>query len=172
MPDIRSVSDETKWRIATRYSASLVSVYEKIFRPVIKKQYDEREQEIWIEMARFSYETAQSLKFPMKTARDLAESLRLVNTIVFGPDYKDEIIGLGGDGAVLIIKRCPIIMNENSLHPAENGTFHRCMALTLASQKKMNPAYSSRFVRAMCMGDRQCEIRIEPEKEMVKKPAG
>lgn len=171
MPDLRSVPDDAKWRIATQYAAHLTAIYESVFRPVIQDRYDELEQEVWFRMAQFSSEIARSLKFPLETARDLAESLHAVNTLVFGPDYKDEIIEVGDDGAVIIIRICPALKSESCPCTSGNGIFHRCMAFTLASQKKMNPRYSSRFVRAMCMGDRQCEIKIEPDKESEKKPA-
>ena len=171
MPDLRSVPDETKWRIATQYAVHLTALYESVVRPVLQDRYNELEQEIWIRMAQFSSEIARSLALPVETARDLAGSLRLVNTLFFGPEYKDEIIGLGDDRAVIIIRICPSLMSDSSSSSSCEGTFHRCMAFTLASQKCMNPGYSSRFVRAMCMGDRQCEITIEPDKGPEKKPA-
>ena len=118
-------------------------------------------------MAEYSREIAVSLKFPTQTSRELAESLRLVNTLIFGPDFKDEVIEVGKDGAVIIIRRCPHL--GEGAAGSGNGLFHRCMAFTLASQKAMNPSYSSRYVRAMCMGDRQCEIKVEPEREAEKK---
>ena len=169
VPDFRSVPDDTKWLIATQYAAHLTAIYEKVFRPVIQNRYDELEQEVWIHMAEFSREIAKSLRLPVGTARDLAESLRLVMTLFFGPDLKEEILEVGKEGAVIIIRRCPVLTSDSI---SENGPFHRCMAFTLSSQKKMNPEFSSRFVRAMCMGDRQCEIKIEPDKEALKKPAG
>jgi hypothetical protein len=148
------------------YSLHLSAVFEKIFRPVTQDRYDELEQGVWIEMAQFSLEIVKSLKLPVETARELALSLSLVRTIVSGPDSKDEVIEVGKDGAVIIIRRCPLLMNDSSR--SGEGMFHRCMAFTLASQKQMNPNLSSRFVRAMCMGDRQCEIKIEPEKKTEK----
>lgn len=171
MPDIRSVPDETKWRIATQYAAHMTAIYESVFRPVIRDRYNELEQEVWLRMAEFSSEIARSLNFPLDTARNLAESLHAVNTLVYGPDYKDEIIEVGDDGAVIIIRICPALECMGGSCTSGNGFFHRCMVFTLASQKKMNPKYSSRFVRATCMGDRQCEIKIEKEKEPEKQPA-
>ena len=167
MPDHRSVPDDARWRIAARHAAHLAAMYEKVFFPVLKDRFVELEQEVWIRMAEFSVEIARSLKFPVGTARELAESLRSVNTIFFGPDYKEEVIDVGNDGAVIIIRRCPHVTGEIPF--SENGTFHRCMACTLSSQKAMNPAYSSRFVRAMCMGDyRNCELTILTQEEAEK----
>ncbi len=165
MADLRSVPDDVKWRIATEYITRLAAMHERVFRPVLNERYDELEREVWIEMTQFSYNIARSLKFPVENARELAESLRSVSTIIFGPGSKEEIIEIGKDGAVMIIRRCPVLMNDSGLSSSGDGIFHRCMALTLTTQKALNPKFSSRFVRAMCMGDRQCEIRIEPEKE-------
>jgi hypothetical protein len=147
----------------------MAAMYEKVCRPVLSDRYDELEEEIWIQAAQSAAETARSLRLPVKTARELAESLRSVNTLLSGPDCKEEVIEVGSEGAVIIIRRCPHVTGE--IPCSGHGTFHRCMAFTLSSQKAMNPAFSSRFVRAMCMGDRQCEIRIEPEKEPEKEPA-
>lgn len=170
VPDPGSVPDATKWQIASRYLVHLAAMYEKVFRPVLADRYDTLEQEVWMQMVRFSAETARSLRLPAGSARELAESLRVVSGIVFGPDSKEEIIELGDDGAVIVIKRCPVILHDDGLSASGDGIFHRCMAFTLSAQNAVNPAYSARFVRAMCMGDRQCEIRIEPEKEPAKKP--
>jgi hypothetical protein len=171
VPDLRSVPDETKWQIATHYAAHMITIYESVFRPVVQDRYDELEQEVWMHLAQYSLEIAQSLRLPMGTARDLAESLRLVSSLFFGPDYKGELIEVGKDGAVIIIRRCPSLTGDCCSPDSGDRAFRRCMAFTLASQKKINPGYSSRFVRAMCMGDRQCEIKIEPEKEQKQKPS-
>jgi hypothetical protein len=56
----------------------MAEISERILRPFLKDRYDELEQEIEIEMAQFSYELARSLKLPVETARELAESLSLV----------------------------------------------------------------------------------------------
>jgi hypothetical protein len=161
MPDFKSVPDAVRWKLAAQFAAVLPSVYDSVFRPVIGEKYDEQEQEVWIRIAQISFEIARSLQLPVKNAKDIAESLRTVTAIVFGPEYKGEVIGVGDDGAVVIVKRCPCLRTGTGT--AQNGTFNRCMAFSLASQKKINPSYAARFVRAMCQGDRQCEIKIEPE---------
>jgi hypothetical protein len=46
------------------------------------------------------------------------------------------------------------------------------MALTLTTVPSLNKKYTARFVRTMCVGDRQCELKIEaaePDKETEKK---
>ncbi len=159
--DLSSIPFETRWQIATQATSQLLASCEEIFRPALQERFDELDQEIWIHLAEYARQVAVSLQLPVGTGQELAESLRLVNTIFFGPGFKDEIMEVGSDGAVVIVRRCP--------HLVPGGTgeeiFHRCMAFTLLSQRAMNPAFTSRFVRTMCMGDRQCEIRVEPAKE-------
>jgi len=138
-------------------------MYDTVFRPVAGKKYDKLEQEVWIRLAEFSFEIAHSLQLPVRNAQEIAESLRTVTAVLFGPDYKGEIIEVGEDGAVIIVKRCPFLL-DGGIGGIPDGTFHRCMAFTLTSQKNFNPKYAARYVRAMCMGDRQCEIKVEPEK--------
>ena len=45
------------------------------------------------------------------------------------------------------------------------------MALTLTAVPLLNKNYTARFVRTMCTGDRQCEIRIEKKPEPQDKAA-
>ena len=168
MPDLKSVPDDARWRIAAQHATNLAAMYERVFYPVIKERYHELEHEVWIEMAKISGEIARSLGFRVETARELAESLRWMTTLVFGPGSKEEVIGIGKDGAVIVIRRCPLLMNDPGLSSGE-GIFQRCMVFNLTAQKTMNPHFSFRFVRAMCMGDRQCECKIEPEKALENK---
>lgn len=166
MPDLKSIPDDTKWMLAARCAASLPAMYDVVFRPVAGERYDELEQEIWIELSKLSFDIARSLKLPVKNAQEIAESLRTVYTILFGPEYKAEAIEVGEDGSVIVVRHCPFLRPGGG--GSQDGVFHRCMVFSLSSQKGFNPKYASRFVRAMCMGDRQCEIRVEPDKEQGK----
>lgn len=172
MPDLRSVTDETKWRLAARCAARLPAMYDAAFRERVGDDYDKLEQEIWMELARLSLEIARTLQLPVRNAAEVAKSLLMVNTILFGPDYKGESIEVGDDGGVIIVRRCPFLAEGGNIGIPPARAFHRCMAFTLTSQNNFNPKFSSRFVRAMCMGDRQCEIKVETDKEEGKKPDG
>ena len=89
-------------------------------------------------------------------------------SILFGPDYKGEVIDLGENGATIIIKQCPFLATGGIVGVSPERAFHRCLAFNLMSQKKLNPKYSARYVRAMCMDDRQCEIKVGPDAENIK----
>jgi hypothetical protein len=86
--------------------------------------------------------------------------------IFFGPDYTAETLEISSSGAVVLVKRCPLPDSGLDRESGDPSTFHKCMVLTLTTVPLLNKGYSARFVRTMCTGDRQCEIKIEE----VKKP--
>ena len=156
-----SIPDEVKWQIAAEFSAQLPALYDRTFRTAIGRQYDRMEEEIWMEAARFALAVAKNLSLPVSTAQDLAETLCTVMVILFGPYFKNEALELSQDGAVIIVRRCPLLSQGNDSGSAGERTFHKCMAFILTEIPLMNKDFSARFVRTMCTGDRQCEIRIQ-----------
>ena len=169
MRDLRSIPDDVKWKISAKGAARLPAMYEVVFSPVAGDRYDELEQEIWVEFSKFGFDIARSLKLPITNAEDIAQSMSIVRAILFGPDYKDEVMEVGDNGSVIIVKHCPFVAEAAGMGASPERAFKRCLAFTLSTQKNLNPNYKSRFVRAMCMGDRQCEIKIDKEEEAQKK---
>ena len=165
MPDLKSIPDEVKWRLAAQLAALLPALYDRAYRGVVGERYDEIEQEIWMELSRMALEIVRDLSLPTSNARELAESMRTVMTILFGPDYKSETIEVSKDGAVVLIRECPLLESGHNLGAGGPRTFHKCMALTLTTVPLLNSGYSARFVRTMCTGDRQCEIKIQEAKQ-------
>ncbi len=106
-----------------------------------------------------------TVRFRSGNAQEIARSLQVAITVLFGPEYGGETIELAEDGAVVLVKRCPFLIHGHTLATDHEHAFSRCMALTLTAVPVLNNKYTARFVRTMCTGDRQCEIRIE------KKPA-
>jgi hypothetical protein len=172
MPDLRSIPDGVKWRLTANLAALLPAMYEAAFRDVAGDKYDEIEQGIWMEISFVVEDIVRSLSLPVGNAGELADSLRTVMAILFGPDYKSETLQFSSDGAVILVKRCPVPERYLSSGAEDTKTFQRCMALTLSAIPHLNKKYSARFVRTMCTGDRQCELKIEavkPEKKQSEK---
>jgi hypothetical protein len=165
MPDLKSVPDEVKWRLAAKLVALLPVLYDGAFRGVVGEKYDEIEQEIWMKLSRMALDIVDDLSLPAENAGELADSLRMVMTILFGPEYKSETLEISRQGAVVLVKRCPLPASSHYGGAGDTSTFHKCMALTLTTVPQLNKRYSARFVRTMCMGDRQCEIKIEEAKQ-------
>jgi hypothetical protein len=76
---------------------------------------------------------------------------------------------VGEDGAVIIVKHCPFVSEATAIGASPDRSFKRCLAFNLSTQKNLNPHYKSRYIRALCMGDRQCEIKVDREPEHGKK---
>jgi len=165
MTNLKDIPDEVKWRLAANLAALLPALYEGAFRSVVGKKYDEIEQEIWMELSRMVFDIVRDLSLPTVTASEIADSLQIVMAILFGPDYKSETLEVSKGGAVVLVKRCPLPDNSLNAGTGDTTTFHKCMALTLTTVPQLNKTYSARFVRTMCTGDRQCEIKIEEVKQ-------
>jgi len=165
MPDLKSIPDGVKWRLAAKLAALLPALYDSAYRGVVGKKYDEIEQEIWIELSRMASEIVHDLSLPTSNPGELADSLRIVMGILFGPDYTAETLETSHGGAVVLVKRCPLPDSGLDRGAGDPSTFHKCMVLTLTTIPLLNKGYSARFVRTMCTGDRQCEIKIEETKQ-------
>jgi len=159
-----SIPDDVKWRIAAEFSAQLPARYDRAFRSIVGERYDEIEQEIWMDVAETAFTIAKNLSLPVGTPRELAETIRIVMIILFGPEFKSEALELSKDGAVIIIRRCPLIAAGYDTGTDGERTFGRCMAFVLTGIPRLNRDFSARFVRTMCSGDRQCEIKISKNK--------
>jgi len=160
MPDLKSIPEDTKWQLASKLAALLPALYESAYRGVVGEKYDEIEQEIWMGLSHMVSTIVRDLSLPSRTAGEIAESIRTVLTIWFGPDYKIETLEVSKDGTVVLVRRCPFLNTGHTFAGGGSGTFQKCMALILTTVPLLNKNYSARFVRTMCTGDRQCEIKI------------
>jgi len=161
MPDLNSIPDETRWRIAAGFSAALPALYDRACRKTADGRCDEIGQEAWMKAAKSIADIAKSLSLPTGTARDLAKTMRIVMVILFGPEFKSEALEVADDRAVIILRRCPLLAAGYEAGTGGERTFRKCMAFTLTGIPVLNRDFSGRFVRTMCTGDRQCEIKVE-----------
>jgi hypothetical protein len=160
MAGLDSIPDDVKWRIAAEFSAQMPAHYDRAFRSTVGERYDEIEQEVWMEVAGTAFTIAKNLSLPVGTAQELAETMRTVMIILFGPEFKSETLAISKDGAVIIVRRCPLIGAGYDAGTDGDRTFRKCMAFTLTGIPRLNKDFSAQFVRTMCSGDRQCEVRV------------
>jgi len=165
MIGLRDIPEETRWRLAAQFAARLPAMYDTAFRPVVGERYDEIEQEVWMGLSRTAFTIARDLSLPVGSAQDLAETMRMVLVILFGPGFGAEALEISSDRSVIIIKRCPFLEHGDTSGSTVNPAFRRCMAFTLTATTVLNKEYTARFVRTMCTGNRQCEIKIEKAAE-------
>ncbi|MGA7799043.1 MAG: hypothetical protein WB986_10525 [Methanoregula sp.] len=171
MLDLKDIPDAVRWRFAAECAATLPALYDVAFREALGEKYDALEQEIWMELARMVQDVVHDCSLPARNAQEIARSFQIATVILFGPEYGGETIGLADDGATVLVKRCPFLIHGHTLATDHEHTFSRCMALTLTAVPLLNKNYTARFVRTMCTGDRQCEIRIEKKPEPQDKAA-
>jgi len=165
MPDLKDIPDAVRWRYAAECAATLPVLYEIAFREVLGKKYDALEQECWMELGRMVQTIAHDCSLPARDAEEIARTIQIATAILFGPEYCGESMKVSDDRAVMIVKRCPFLDHVRTLPADHEHIFSRCMALTLTAVPQLNEKYTARFVRTMCTGDRQCEIKIERNPE-------
>lgn len=169
MTDIREIPDRVKWRSAAQCLATLPALYDIAFREALKERYGPLEQEIWMELARSLASIAHDCSLPVRNAEEIAKAVQAGLYVLSGPDLGAETIAFSEDRAVIVIKRCPFLIHSSALATDCGNSFGRCMALVLTTVPLLNKEFEGRFVRALCTGDRQCEIMIG-KKPPVKKP--
>ena len=160
MPPQHPVPDDMKWLIAARMVSTLPLLYDMCFRDSIGEEYDRVEQQIWISMAEEAAKVASSFRLPTGNAEELAQTLNLVSVIFFGPEMRSEQVRISPERSVLVMKGCPFEIPAIGMQMAGERLFHRCMAFSIAAVESMNPDYTLRFVRSMCMGDGHCEMKV------------
>ena len=159
------VPDEMRWRIAATVAAEIPLLYGKVFREIAGDQYDRLEQQIWVALAHSAREVAWTYSLPSGDSRELISTLEILNLLFFGPDFKSEQISFENDRAVLLIRTCPFLLRQQELSGPPGDAFNRCLAFSIALVEELNPLYTLRFVRAMCQGDRNCEMKIVTRKD-------
>ena len=173
MPDLKDIPDNVRWRYAATCAAKLPVLYEIAFREALGPQFAALEEDIWREIAKMVRDIVHTSSFPTRNAKEIALALQNATIILFGPEYGGETMEVTNDGAVVIVKRCPFLVHSYTLALDHERAFSRCMALTLTAVPLLNKDYTARFVRTMCTGDRQCEVKIErkiPAAQDEKKP--
>jgi hypothetical protein len=158
------IPEEARWQVAAKIASILPAIYGMAFRDVVGADYDRLEQMVWVALAHEARIVARTFSLPVETARDLSSTLAILHTVFFGPEIKSENASFESDRAVLLVRKCPMMMREQELQARPGDVFNRCLAFSIAVIEELNPEYTLRFVRAMCQGDRNCEMKIITKK--------
>jgi hypothetical protein len=158
------IPEEMRWRVAAKIASMLPVTYGILFRDVVGADYDRLEQQVFVALAHEAKIVARTFSLPVGTARDLVATLDILNTVIFGPEIKSEQVSFESDRAVLLVRKCPMMLREQELGVSSGDVFNRCLAFTIAAVEELNPEYTLRFVRGMCQGDRNWEMKIITKK--------
>jgi hypothetical protein len=156
----REIPDKIKWQIAARIASSFPVMYDMAFRPSLGKAYDSLEQDIWVHLGNEAAHVARSFSLPAGNSEEIASTLVTIFSIFFGPETKEERAKFEGDRAVVMVKRCPFLTRDMEIRRDPAHLFSKCLAFSISATEALNPDYTLRFVRSMCMGDRNCEMKI------------
>lgn len=159
------IPEETRWQVCARLLAKLPLLYDITYRPAVGGDYDELEHGIWIEMANEAKTLADAFRMPRTTPGDLAATLAVLGETLFGRDFQFEPLLDTGDRAVLRVRRCPFSDEADLLEINHALLPDRCLAFTIPLIEALNPAFTLRYVRAACAGDRGCEMKIMTREE-------
>lgn len=160
MPRRELLSPEQRWLAVTRFATALPVLYDLQFRERVGEEYDLLEQHIWVSLAAIVRQFATGAGLPAGDAREIMETLETILLTFFGPEFRMEEALLDEERGVLVIKRCPFAFREKEIGTGPENLLPRCLAFAIATVEALNPAFTLRFVRSMCMGDRTCELKI------------
>ncbi len=168
MPKLPDVPDEVKWQVAARVASAFPVLYDSAFREAVGERFDEIERPVWIYLGQEAAKTIAALGLAAGNSEEIAEALAFVTTIFFGPETKTEKVRINTERSVLLVKRCPFLSRHMESGRDPDHLFDRCMAFSIVATESLNKEYTLRFVRSMCTGDRNCELKIV-KKELINK---
>ena len=168
MVDLRDIPEGTRWQIATRILSSLPVMYDMAFREAVGKKYDELEYQVWMELGKDALDIARAFQLPVTRAAEVAQALRLITRLIFGPEFRYEVLEISEDRATLITKTCPFLGATHEYGGTPKNLFPKCLAFSVAVAETLNPKFTARFVRSLCMADRTCEMAILTKEEAKK----
>jgi hypothetical protein len=166
---MREISPELRWQLATRSASRLPVLATAVLRTRLGEDYEDHfAEEIWCHVGAEASDIAKGLDLPVRPADQLAGSLLEILRILFGPEYRGEILDLAPERAVLLIGRCPLLKRALEMGESSSAFFHPCLAFCVSATESLHAEYSVRFIRAMCLGDKNCELRVAKKAELEK----
>ncbi len=158
---LADVSEGQRWQIASHLAGTLPVLYDAVFRDHIgSEEFDRLEHDIWIEVAKEVKSIAWTYRWPADNAAAIASILSATAGLFFGAEFKQEVLDLSPDTAVILRKRCPFHAYAGMLQRNPEHLFAKCLVFSVVAVEQLNPAFTLRFVRGSCMGDRQCELKV------------
>ncbi len=166
---MKEISPELRWQLAARSASRLPVLVTAVLRTRLGEGYEDHfAEEIWCHVGAEASDIAKGLDLPVRPADHLAGTLLEILRILFGPEYRGEILDLAPERAVLLIGRCPLLLRALEMGESSSVFFHPCLAFCVSATEALHAEYSVRFIRAMCLGDKNCELRIAKKAELEK----
>ncbi len=168
MADIKRIPAEARWKLATRAATALFVASARAYREATKGQFiaemDEADRIVWTEAGKEQAVIAKAFGMPVNNAENVAETFSLLSTVYLGAELKGKVRKEEGDRAVILTENCPFLKRaqEQGIDPEANCP--GCIGYSKSAIQSLNSSYEVQFNEAMCRGDPQCVMRIEPRK--------
>jgi hypothetical protein len=165
MVDAKSIPAEIKWEIAAKSATAMPWVYGMAFRGLIdEKRFHEIDQQIWTEGGREAKRLADKLNLTSRNAKEVNSTWGIVSSILYGPEFKEDIIEENENRVVTRITGCSFLNRAKEMRIDPRDGFGSCQAYSKSTVENLNPKYSQRFLDGMCLGAPYCENIIELKK--------
>jgi predicted ArsR family transcriptional regulator len=166
MVDIDAIPAEARWKILASASNDMSFAYRLAFMAATKGAYEEELNKaldaLWREAGEKQAVVARAFRYPRDSARDVAETFSAISTLFLGPELLGRAEPVAGDRAVIITDRCPMASRAQKFGIEGKDICRHCRVYGTAAVESLNPGYTVRTTRGICMGDEACEMHIEP----------
>lgn len=168
MVDISDFPVELRWKLAAKSASTLQLAPEKVYKDILGHEYtkirpltDTINYLLWIQGGKDASVLSNYLGLPIKTAEEVDKAQRLISVILYGPEIQYKVIDAGKDSVKTQIINCPFLNRSNELGLESENLFENCKAYNKTFIDNLNPKYTKRFSKSMCMGDEYCETCTE-----------
>jgi hypothetical protein len=165
MVDLKDIPAEMRWAIAAKSATAMHWAYGTAFQEVIgKKEFNEITRQIWIEGGRESKGLADMLRLPVGNAIEVDNTWGMISIILYGLEFKWDVIEESEDRVVDRIKSCPFLNRAKEMGTDPKDCFGPCQAYSKSAVENLNPKYTQRYESGICLGAPYCESIVELKK--------
>lgn len=169
--NIEDIPAEVRWEIAAKSANTMPFAQERIYKAVFGEKYKEIEPmleaadfELRIESGKQISNMAKELGLPSKTAVDVDNTQSIASKIPLGPELEYETTKSSSDQVQTRITSCPVLNRARKMEVDSEFLFDHCVAQNKSTIENLNPKYTQRITKAMCMGDPYYETCTELKK--------
>ncbi|MBP2146841.1 hypothetical protein J2129_002295 [Methanofollis sp. W23] len=163
MVEINTIPVEVRWNLATRAMTAIPIAYSRGVRRRFGDGFEDLDEEIWKEVGKSQAGLARAFNFPLRNAGDVARAFGTLSVLLLGPELQGEVkIARSQDAATLCTTACPLVSRAREVGEETPSLCQACRAYTETAVASLNPDYDVTYQSGICVGDHQCEIRIEP----------
>ncbi|MDK2975511.1 MAG: hypothetical protein PWP08_1882 [Methanofollis sp.] len=165
MTGIEQIPADLKWSIATRAATAMPFAYNRMIAERFGGGFEEADLAIWQEAGKRQGALARGFAMPLKHAGDVARAYDTLSTLMLGPERQSLVkAARDRDCAGIFVSSCPMCARAIETGADPHASCATCRTYGESAVESLNPAYGIAHLSGICVGDRQCEIRIEPKR--------